>query len=169
MSEHPAVENLRTCQRQLDADGVEVGVSRQAVDETLAELARTERERDAAMSNFRDAWQALLRLREEVESRSGGMVAPEHTGPEFAHEAEQIARGVIIIYDRALAAERERDEARREIERLRGEIAVAKQGWDRALESVAVGLDNASLHITAASVRNFIGRWPGAAQEGGNG
>jgi len=33
-----AIENLRTCQRQLDADGCEVGVSRQAVDETLIAL-----------------------------------------------------------------------------------------------------------------------------------
>lgn len=30
-----ALDNLRTCQRQLDADGCEVGVSRQALDETL--------------------------------------------------------------------------------------------------------------------------------------
>lgn len=33
-----AWENLKNCQRQLDADGVEVGVSRQAVDETLQAL-----------------------------------------------------------------------------------------------------------------------------------
>ena len=33
--EHPAIANLRTCQRQLDADGCMVGVSRQALDETL--------------------------------------------------------------------------------------------------------------------------------------
>lgn len=33
-----AIENLRECQRQLDADGCEVGVSRQAVDETLTAL-----------------------------------------------------------------------------------------------------------------------------------
>lgn len=32
---HAAIENLRGCQRQLDMDGCEVGVSRQAVDETL--------------------------------------------------------------------------------------------------------------------------------------
>lgn len=31
-----AIEALKTCQRQLDADGCEVGVSRQALDETLA-------------------------------------------------------------------------------------------------------------------------------------
>lgn len=31
-----AIENLRTVQRQLDQDGVEVGVSRQALDELLA-------------------------------------------------------------------------------------------------------------------------------------
>ena len=33
-----AWENLKNCQRQLDADGVEVGVSRQALDEVLAFL-----------------------------------------------------------------------------------------------------------------------------------
>jgi hypothetical protein len=33
-----AIENLRECQRQLDADGCEVGVSRQALDETLTAL-----------------------------------------------------------------------------------------------------------------------------------
>lgn len=35
---HPAITNLRDCQRQLDMDGCEVGVSRQALDETLALL-----------------------------------------------------------------------------------------------------------------------------------
>lgn len=33
-----AAQNLENCQRQLDWDGVEVGVSRQALDEVLAEL-----------------------------------------------------------------------------------------------------------------------------------
>lgn len=32
-----ATETLRSNRRQLDADGVEVGVSRQAIEETLAE------------------------------------------------------------------------------------------------------------------------------------
>ncbi len=32
---HPAIENLTARQRQLDMDGCEVAVSRQAVDETL--------------------------------------------------------------------------------------------------------------------------------------
>ena len=36
----PAEKNLRECQRQLDMDGAEVGVSRQALDEVLAELER---------------------------------------------------------------------------------------------------------------------------------
>jgi len=36
---HPAYAALRDGQRQLDADGVEVGVSRQAVDEVLAMIA----------------------------------------------------------------------------------------------------------------------------------
>jgi len=35
-----AEENLRDEQRQLDPDGIEVGVSRQAVDEVLAETKR---------------------------------------------------------------------------------------------------------------------------------
>jgi hypothetical protein len=39
-----ASDNLRTNQRQLDADGCEVGVSRQAVDETLEELDRLRRD-----------------------------------------------------------------------------------------------------------------------------
>ena len=33
-----ATEQLRTHQEQLDADGIMVGVSRQAIDETLTEL-----------------------------------------------------------------------------------------------------------------------------------
>lgn len=40
MSEHPAIANLRTNQRQLDMDGCEVGVSRQAVEESLEEIDR---------------------------------------------------------------------------------------------------------------------------------
>lgn len=35
---HPAVVNLRQYQKPHDPDGVEIGVSRQAVDETLALL-----------------------------------------------------------------------------------------------------------------------------------
>ncbi len=34
-----AIKNLRECQKQLDADGTMVGVSRQALDETLASHA----------------------------------------------------------------------------------------------------------------------------------
>jgi hypothetical protein len=40
MDKHPAIENLRTNQTQLDADGCMVGVSRQAVEETLTEIER---------------------------------------------------------------------------------------------------------------------------------
>lgn len=36
----PAEKNLRECQQQLDMDGCMVGVSRQAVDEVLAEVER---------------------------------------------------------------------------------------------------------------------------------
>ena len=35
----PAYENLQTCQRQLDMDGCMVGVSQQALDESLAALS----------------------------------------------------------------------------------------------------------------------------------
>jgi hypothetical protein len=35
---NPAVENLRNHQQQLDADGIMVGVSRQALEETLAHV-----------------------------------------------------------------------------------------------------------------------------------
>ena len=35
-AEHPAIANLRNSQKQLDADGTMVGVSRQALDEALA-------------------------------------------------------------------------------------------------------------------------------------
>lgn len=35
-----AIKNLRECQRQLDADGIEVGVSRQALEEVLSKLGR---------------------------------------------------------------------------------------------------------------------------------
>lgn len=38
MSDHPAISNLRQFQRQLDNDGIEVGVSRQALEEVLALL-----------------------------------------------------------------------------------------------------------------------------------
>lgn len=38
-----ALENLKAHQRQLDADGVEVGVSRQALDEVIAEVGRLRR------------------------------------------------------------------------------------------------------------------------------
>lgn len=37
-----AIEALRTRQRQLDQDGVEVGVSRQALDETLDHIEKLE-------------------------------------------------------------------------------------------------------------------------------
>lgn len=39
MTTNPAYENLRANQRQLDADGCEVGVSRQALDEILDAFA----------------------------------------------------------------------------------------------------------------------------------
>lgn len=49
MLEHVgAVEWLSCHQRQLDEDGVEVGVSRQALDEVLARLAALEAVKEAA-------------------------------------------------------------------------------------------------------------------------
>jgi len=62
----PAIENLRTSQRQLDADGSHVGVSRQALEESgydrlpeiAALLAETAAERDmliAANNQLEDA------------------------------------------------------------------------------------------------------------------
>lgn len=68
-----AFKNLRTCQRQLDMDGCEVGVSRQALDEVLAEyeallaalqelhlktVVGTDAERHAALD---DAWAAITK------------------------------------------------------------------------------------------------------------
>jgi hypothetical protein len=40
MIDHPAVRNLRTNQRQLDMDGCEVGVSRQAIEEAIVAFDR---------------------------------------------------------------------------------------------------------------------------------
>lgn len=55
MSEHPAVTFLRHNQRQLDADGCEVGVSRQALDEALATVEQLRAERDTAVG----AWERV--------------------------------------------------------------------------------------------------------------
>jgi hypothetical protein len=75
-------------------------------EETLrAQILVLQEDLSAAIENLNDAWQALRRLREEVEIRSGGAISPERTGPTFTEEAEQIARGVIAIYERARAAE----------------------------------------------------------------
>ena len=53
-AEYPAVEHLRHNQRQLDADGTQVGVSRQALDETLARIAELEAENAALSAPSRD-------------------------------------------------------------------------------------------------------------------
>jgi len=47
----PAAENLRTSQTQLDMDGCHVGVSRQALEEVLAELDRLHAENFALAAN----------------------------------------------------------------------------------------------------------------------
>lgn len=49
---HPAIDNLRRCQRQLDADGCEVGVSRQALEEALEIVG----ELLDALRNCRTGW-----------------------------------------------------------------------------------------------------------------
>lgn len=52
-----ALGNIRACQRQLDADGTEVGVSRQALEEVIAEVdkARAEKARGGpAVLKMRD-------------------------------------------------------------------------------------------------------------------
>jgi hypothetical protein len=74
-------------------------------DALRAQILVLQEDLSAALENLHDAWLALRRLREEIETRSGGMLAPAQTGPTFADEAEQIARGVIAIYERAIAAE----------------------------------------------------------------
>ena len=59
-AEHPAVEHLRHHRRQLDADGIQVGVSRQALDETLARLAALETRNDDLRQFAEDAAKATL-------------------------------------------------------------------------------------------------------------
>lgn len=75
-----------------------------------AEVEALRAELAAARRNLHEAWLALRALRKEVELRSGAVKASEHTGPTFAEEAEAIARGVIAIYERAVAAEEKRGE-----------------------------------------------------------
>lgn len=58
-----ALVALRDNQRQLDQDGVEVGVSRQALDETLAHLAALQQQLDEARA-------AAARLHGELEQRT---------------------------------------------------------------------------------------------------
>lgn len=63
MSEHPAVENLRKHQTQLDEDGVMIGVSRQAVGETLVELARLRADNERLGNIINSASEDYDRLR----------------------------------------------------------------------------------------------------------
>jgi hypothetical protein len=69
---NPAIENLKTNQKQLDADGCMVGVSRQALDETLAlmdDLARLSRR---LVEHIRDEgpaakeWEAISAVTDEL-------------------------------------------------------------------------------------------------------
>lgn len=68
MSKEPemtaAEQNLRACQKQLDMDGVMVGVSRQALEETLAEL-------DASRAREAKLVEALRPLAVEAALREG--------------------------------------------------------------------------------------------------
>lgn len=72
----PAVENLRQHQRQLDMDGIFVGVSRQALDEVLDYI---EADREAIRAD--EVAKIVAWLRE--------------TAPQWGHEAlaDAIARG----------------------------------------------------------------------------
>jgi len=51
-----ASENLRTHQKQLDADGIMVGVSRQAVDETLAQYNLMQSALEKIVEHERGQW-----------------------------------------------------------------------------------------------------------------
>src|SRR5690606_22838312 len=66
---HPAIENLRNCQRQLDMDGCEVGVSRQAVDETLAEIDRLQSSLTAAQQESQSRERAWREAQGELIDR----------------------------------------------------------------------------------------------------
>ena len=57
-----ALVALRDNQRQLDQDGVEVGVSRQALDETLAHLAALQRQLDKARAKYDTLWSDYMAL-----------------------------------------------------------------------------------------------------------
>lgn len=81
---HPAFVNLTESQRQLDADGCEVGVSRQALDETLA-LCDTLFERLQAIIDWAD-----LALRLPGEFNSHGVRNLD--GPVFDEARAAISR-----------------------------------------------------------------------------
>lgn len=51
-----AWENLRNCQRQLDQDGCEVGVSRQALDETLDALSTAQARIEKLEGDLYETW-----------------------------------------------------------------------------------------------------------------
>lgn len=53
---HPAVRNLIEHQRRLDFDGIEVGVSRQALDETLVLSGELFEALQALMAELNEAW-----------------------------------------------------------------------------------------------------------------
>lgn len=71
------------------------------------DLARVERERNAALQNMRDGWAALRMIREAVETLGpvGCMVSEEHTAcavaPTPQAEAEAIIAGIQKIAEQA--------------------------------------------------------------------
>jgi hypothetical protein len=73
-------------------------------DALRAEIVALQEDLSAAVAALGEASRVLHRLREEVETRSGGMTSPEHHQT-FAAAAEQISRGIIALHERALAAE----------------------------------------------------------------
>jgi hypothetical protein len=84
-----------------------------------AEILVLQQDLSAALDNLHESWLALRRLREDVEIRSGVPIdRPEHRPPTFAAEAEQIARGMIAIYERALAADTRADAVHASLKRL---------------------------------------------------
>lgn len=74
-----ALVALRDNQRQLDQDGVEVGVSRQALDETLAHLAALQRQLDKARAKYDTLWSNYMALEiaitHEIEQREAAELA----------------------------------------------------------------------------------------------
>ena len=74
-----ALDNLRVHQRQLDMDGTEVGVSRQALNEAISYIGRLTADRDF----WKERLQVETRARIEAEalSRTGAVKVKAHVTP----------------------------------------------------------------------------------------